>query len=92
MILIVFFVEEEVDDDYGSDGDDDDNQETSMRNYRIEVCTDPVEEIYYMVSETALFQLLSVCWQCNSRCFPLIEFSKGTMISTSSVCALGHVL
>ncbi|CAC5398255.1 unnamed protein product [Mytilus coruscus] len=57
----------------------------------MEECNDPVEEEYYMVSETAFFQLLSVCRECNSRCVPINEFSRGTMISTSSVCALGHV-
>ncbi|VDI11931.1 Hypothetical predicted protein, partial [Mytilus galloprovincialis] len=77
--------EEDGDDEYGSD----DEEETS--NYRMEECNDPVEEKYYMVSETALFQLLSVCRECNNRCIPIIEFSRGTMISTSSVCAFGHV-
>ncbi|CAC5426251.1 unnamed protein product [Mytilus coruscus] len=57
----------------------------------MEECTDSVEEKYYKVSETALFQLLSVCRECNSQCVPIIEFSIGTMISTSSVCAFGHV-
>ncbi|XP_063397591.1 uncharacterized protein LOC134681876 [Mytilus trossulus] len=42
--------EEDGDDEYGSD----DEEETS--NYRMEECNDPVEEKYYMVSETALFQ------------------------------------
>ncbi|XP_071138376.1 uncharacterized protein [Mytilus edulis] len=77
--------EEDGDDEYGSD----DEEETS--NYRMEECNDPVEEKYYMVFETALFQLLSVCRECNNRCIPIIEFSRGTMISTSSVCAFGHV-
>ncbi|CAC5358756.1 unnamed protein product [Mytilus coruscus] len=77
--------EEDGDDEYGSD----DDEETS--NYRMEECNNPVEEKYYMVSETALFQLLSVCRECNRRYVPIIEFSRGTMISTSSVCALGHV-
>ncbi|CAC5398257.1 unnamed protein product [Mytilus coruscus] len=58
--------EEDGDDEYGSD----DDEETS--NYRMEECNDPIEEKYYMVSETALFH-------------------RGTMISTSSVCAFGHV-
>ncbi|CAG2239936.1 unnamed protein product [Mytilus edulis] len=44
--------EEDGDNEYGSD----DEEETS--NYRMEECNDPVEEKYYMVSETALFQLL----------------------------------
>ncbi|VDH93848.1 Hypothetical predicted protein [Mytilus galloprovincialis] len=52
--------ESEEDDEYGSD----DEEETS--NYRMEECNDPVEEKYYMVSETALFRLLSVCRECNS--------------------------
>ncbi|XP_052099541.1 uncharacterized protein LOC127734027 [Mytilus californianus] len=77
--------EEDGDDEYGSDED----EETS--NYRMEEYNNPIEEKYYMVSETALFQLLSVCRECNSRCVPIIEFSRGTMISTSSVCAFGHV-
>ncbi|CAC5398254.1 unnamed protein product [Mytilus coruscus] len=77
--------EEDGDDEYGSD----DDEETS--NYSMEECNDPVEEKYYMVSETAFFQLLSVCRECNSRCVPINEFSRGKMISTSSVCALGHV-
>ncbi|XP_052106632.1 uncharacterized protein LOC127739086 [Mytilus californianus] len=77
--------EEDGDDEYGSD----DEKETS--NYRLEEGKDPVDEKYYMVSETALFQLLSVCRECNLRCVPIIKFSRGTMISTSSVCALGHV-
>ncbi|CAC5398263.1 unnamed protein product [Mytilus coruscus] len=47
--------EEDGDDEYGSD----DDVETS--NYRMEEYNDPIEEKYYMVSETALFQLLSVC-------------------------------
>lgn len=34
---------------------------------------------------------LSLCRVCDSQCIPIIEYSKGTMICTTSVCGNGHV-
>jgi len=71
------------------EGDSGDEWETN--NCRLEVTDNPMDEKYYLVSESALCELLSLCRVCDSQCIPVIEYSKGTMICTSSVCGNGHV-
>lgn len=83
------YIFEESDEEDDNDSGDEDEPETS--NYRLEETNNPIEENYYMVSESSLFQLLSVCRTCNNVSIPVIEYSKGTMICTSSVCGYGHI-
>ena len=59
------------------EGDSGDEWET---NNRLEVTDNPMDEKYYLVSESALCELLSLCRVCDSQCIPVIEYSKGTMI------------
>lgn len=71
------------------EGESDDEDETI--NYRLEDVVNPWEENYYLVSESSLYNLLSKCRICNMDSVPFIEYSKGTMICTSSVCSNGHI-
>ena len=73
-----------------SEGDDSED-EYETNNYRLENRSLPGSENYYIVSESSLCKLLSVCRFCNSTFIPIIDYSKGTLISTSSVCSNGHV-
>lgn len=66
-----------------------DNEETC--NYRLESTENPSEEKYYIVSESSLQRLLSVCHICCGQCIPIVEYSKGSMISTLSTCENGHI-
>ena len=90
--------ESDVDDD--SDPDDsfheseeegDSGDEWETNNCRLEITDNPMDEKYYLVSESALCELLFLCRVCDSQCIPVIEYSKGTMIYTSSVCGNEHV-
>ena len=73
-------------------GDDDDgNDDDELVNYRMEVTENPTDEKYYIVSESALCELLSQCKTCNEACIPCIDYSKGTMISVVSMCANQHM-
>ena len=91
-------IDDDSDPDYSRDdsfheseeeGDSGDKWETN--NCSQEVTDNPMDEKYYLVSESALCELLFLCRVCDSQCIPVIEYSKGTMICTSSVCGNGHV-
>lgn len=77
-------------DDLECSDDDDGEGEVNIMNYRLENDVSPVEEKQFLVSETALTELLSVCRYCSGDCTPLIQFTRGTMIVTRSVCVNGH--
>ena len=74
--------ESEDGDESGSDG---------PSNYKLEETDDPCQEKYYLVSESCLKNLLSTCKSCGESCTSFIEFTKGSLIATSSVCTNGHV-
>ncbi|XP_021342022.1 uncharacterized protein LOC110454168 isoform X2 [Mizuhopecten yessoensis] len=81
--------------DLDSDEDDDDDDgnddyETDM-NYVLSGDSDVASEKQFLVSESALHRVLSVCKTCHGMCKTVINYSKGTMISTTSVCPFGHV-
>ncbi|XP_061179861.1 uncharacterized protein LOC133188445 [Saccostrea echinata] len=70
---------------------DEESDEEETCNYRLDETDNPSEEKYYVVSESALSQLLSVCNACNGKSVPLVEYSKGSMISTVPTCENGHI-
>lgn len=49
-----------------------------------------MDENQFLVSETALAELLSVCRYCSAECTPVTKFFRGTFIYTSSKCLNGH--
>ncbi|XP_033731243.1 uncharacterized protein LOC117320869 [Pecten maximus] len=63
------------------EGTDDEGEVNSM-NYCFENDVSPLEEKQFLVSETALGELLSVCRYCLGKCTPLLQFTRGTMIVT----------
>jgi hypothetical protein len=69
---------------------EEESDEEETCNYRLETTENPSEEKYYIVSESSLHKLLSVCQTCCGQCTPLIEYNKGSMISTISTCENGH--
>ncbi|XP_069141064.1 uncharacterized protein [Argopecten irradians] len=77
-------------DDLECSDDDDGEGEVNIMNYRLENDVTAVEEKQFLVSETALTELLSVCRYCSGDCTPLIQFTRGTIIVTRSVCVNGH--
>ena len=77
--------------DFDSSEVDEESDEDETCNYRLDNTDNPLEEKYYVVSESALAQLLSVCNICNGNSVPLVEHSKGAMISTVSTCGNGHI-
>ena len=96
---------EDEDDNY-SDGDDDDDDyqptydesstddddcEVQQMNYKLSPESSPLDEKQFVVSESALYQILSVCQYCCSEATSYIQYTKGTLISTTSVCINGHI-
>ena len=87
------------DDDYrptydeSSTDDDDENDdcEAQQMNYKLSPDSSPLDEKQFVVSESALYQILSVCQYCCSEATPYIQYTKGTLISTTSVCINGHI-
>ncbi|CAC5374863.1 unnamed protein product [Mytilus coruscus] len=77
------------DDDQSSDDDGDDNGE--HKNYRLNAKATTEEQKQFLVSESALAELLSVCRYCSSEAVPVIQVSKGTLIVTNSICVNGHL-
>ncbi|XP_033725378.1 uncharacterized protein LOC117315337 [Pecten maximus] len=45
----------------------------------------------FLVSESALNKVLSVCRTCGGHCENVVKFAKGTMVCVASVCSQGHV-
>ncbi|XP_071160693.1 uncharacterized protein [Mytilus edulis] len=78
------------DDDQSSDADADDMND-EPKNYRLNAKATPEEQKQFLVSESALAELLSVCRYCSSEAVPVITVSKGTLIETNSICVNGHL-
>lgn len=74
-----------------SSDDDDDDPEIHQMNYKLNLKPTPVEEKQFLVSESALAELLSVCRYCSREAVPIIQNSKGTLIVANSVCVNGHL-
>ena len=75
---------------FSSDADADDMNEEN-KNYRLNAKATPEEQKQFLVSESALAELLSVCRYCSSEAVPVITVSKGTLIETNSICVNGHL-
>ena len=70
---------EESDSDIDSDNDDSDSM-----NYVLNRKCEPLHEKQFLVSETALSELLVRCRECGAPTQTVIQHSRGTMISTAS--------
>ncbi|XP_069125559.1 uncharacterized protein [Argopecten irradians] len=78
--------------DLESDCDDDiDDVDDDIQNYILASDVDIGSEKQFLVSESALNKILSVCRTCGRHCQSVIKFVKGTMICVASVCDEGHV-
>lgn len=92
-----FDIDMDSDDDFDPDNtyttsdDEDDDNEEGLENYRLSCTTIPNEERYYIVSESSLCDLLSLCRTCHQETTPIIEYSRGTMISVVSTCKDEHI-
>lgn len=64
---------------------EEESHEEETCNYKLEITENPSEEKYYIVSESSLQRLLSVCHICCGQCIPIVEYSKGSMILTLSL-------
>ncbi|XP_033758979.1 uncharacterized protein LOC117341233 [Pecten maximus] len=74
------------------DGDDDDDVEDDMdMNYKLASDNDISSEKQFLVSESALNKVLSVCRTCGGHCENVVKFAKGTMVCVASVSSQGHV-
>ncbi|XP_076110383.1 uncharacterized protein LOC143079094 isoform X1 [Mytilus galloprovincialis] len=86
---------EDSDSDYNPTDDemssDDDSDTESEMNYKLNSKATPAEEKQFMVSESALSELLSVCRYCSGEAVALIKNTKGSMVVTNTVCLKGHV-
>lgn len=60
-------------------------------NYKLQNSASPVEEKQFLISESSLNELLSVCRYCCGETASFIKHTRGTMIVTNSVCVNGHV-
>lgn len=60
-------------------------------NYKLDSKATPAEEKQFMVSESALAELLSVCRYCSGEAVALIKNTRGSMVVTNTVCLNGHV-
>lgn len=78
------------DSDLEVDDDEDGEGEVQTATYKLRQDTAPMDEKQFLVSETALAELLSVCRYCSAECTPVIKFFRGTFIYTSSKCLNGH--
>jgi hypothetical protein len=72
-----------------SDTEVDDDSVTDCNNLRKDVEVEG--ERQFMVSETALCELLSRCKLCVSDCRTVVRYTRGTLLATQSVCEHGHV-
>ncbi|CAG2238602.1 unnamed protein product [Mytilus edulis] len=70
---------------------DDDSDTESEMNYKLNSKATSAEEKQFMVSESALSELLSVCRYCSGEAVALIKNTKGSMVVTNTVCLKGHV-
>ena len=52
----------------------------------------PIDERYFLVSETALHRLASHCRHCGSQATVVVRQSVGTLVMVAATCALGHTL
>ena len=77
--------------DESSTDDDDNDYEVQQMNYKLSPESSPLDEKQFVISESALYQILSVCQYCCSEATPYIQYTKGTIISTTSVCINGHI-
>ncbi|CAC5426232.1 unnamed protein product [Mytilus coruscus] len=77
------------DDDQSSD--DNSDEKDDHKNYRLNAKATPEEQKQFLLSESALAELLSVCRYCSSEAVPVIQVSRGTLIVTNSVCVNGHL-
>lgn len=75
------------DSDLEVDDDEDGEGEVQTATYKLRQ-DKPVDEKQFLVSETALAELLSVCRYCSAECTPVIKFFRGTFIYTSSKCLM----
>ena len=60
-------------------------------NYKLSPESSPLDEKQFVVSESPLYQILSICQYCCSEATPYIQYTKGTLISTTSVCINSHI-
>lgn len=82
--------EEEFDDRENMEDDSDGENEGNREEYTLRKEVEPEGEKQFIVSESALAELLSVCRSCGSVSNPVIQYRRGTMIVTQSVCINGH--
>lgn len=61
-------------DDSDLEVDDDGEGEVQTATYKLRQDTSPVDEKQFLVSETALADLLSVCRYCSAECTSVIKF------------------
>ena len=60
-------------------------------NYRLSSNASPAEEKQFLLSESALTELLSVCRYCSSGTSSFITHTRRTLIVTNTVCVNGHL-
>uniref|UniRef100_A0A8B8BZW4 Uncharacterized protein LOC111114388 n=1 Tax=Crassostrea virginica TaxID=6565 RepID=A0A8B8BZW4_CRAVI len=69
---------------------DEEPEEDSVGAYPLRISALPEEERHFLVSETSLAKLLQHCDICGELCQTSVQFTRGTMIGTVSVCSNGH--
>ena len=69
---------------------DEEPEEDSVGAYPLRISASPEEERHFLVSETSLAKLLQHCDICGQLCQTSVQFTRGTMIGTVSVCSNGH--
>ncbi|CAC5417815.1 unnamed protein product [Mytilus coruscus] len=87
--------EDSDDSDYNPTDDemssDDDLDTESEMNYKLNSKATPDEEKQFMMSESALAELLSVCRYCSGEAVALIKNTRGSMVVINTVWLNGHV-
>jgi hypothetical protein len=74
----------------GEDPESDESSDESEEGFRLRTDVRPEEERQFLVSESQLALLLQNCVLCGGVCETVVKGTRGTMISTSSVCVDGH--
>jgi hypothetical protein len=73
--------------------DDEEEEVLPTGKYDLRAEVDAEEEKYFLVGESALFHLMSVCRVplCTQTCTITVQRTVGTMLVTTSQCEKGHV-
>ena len=69
---------------------DEEPEEESVGAYPLRISASPEEERQFLVSETSLSKLLQHCDIYGQLYQTSVQFTKGAMIGTVSVCSNGH--